>query len=170
MMLNDYTLPNKELRVTASMRFESEKLGAQTSATDTAHKGIKAKVFNVSLVIPFVNADQLTRLMGIAESIRDDGALTVYDITDDTANAMNVRQVRFTDALNVRETGKLKAWTVQFSLQEYQSVAEKMEQRQQSETGDAQAADGTAIASTDEDGAPLTGVEKFLAYIDQKLA
>lgn len=175
MMLNDYAVPNKELRVTMAMRYDSESLGAQTSATDTAHKGIKPKVFNVSLLVPFVNSEQLTELITLAESTREDGALTIYDITDDTANALNVRQVRFTDSFNVREAGNVKAWTVQFALQEYQSVPEKIEQRQESANAEQQAADGTVIASTEsaeqgDDTVPQTGFEHFLAKVDRALS
>lgn len=174
MMLNEYRVPDKEQRITMSMRFESEDLGSQTSSTDSAHKGIKPKSFNVSLVIPFADDKLLRELMAVAESVEDDGSLTMYDITDSLANAVGVRQVQFADNFTAREATSSKAWQVSFSLKEHQSTAEKIEQRQEASAPEEQAADGTAVATTEvegEDGTQqLTGTEKFLAGIDKALS
>lgn len=145
MMLDDYTVPNKEQRISVAMRFEADTLGAQTSGTDTAHKGIKPKVVTVALVIPFVDISQLSELTAIAEAIEDDGSLKIYDITETAANAMKIRRVHFTDAFNVREDWRLKAWQVNFTLQEFQSVPEKTEQRQEKVIAVAQEAPGQVI-------------------------
>lgn len=173
MMLNDYTLPNKELRVTMEMRIEAENLGAQTSGTDSAHKGFKPQQFMVSLLIPFVDVDDLTRLIAVAKATQENGALVVYTITDELANALKVRRVRFTDSFYVREAPGLKAWNVQFSLVEFNSVSEKTEQRQKTATAQAQAAVGAVVSAEVEqasEGQELTWFEQQLAKLDKALA
>lgn len=171
-MLSNYTVPDKELRVTMTMTIEAEDLGAQSSSTDTAHKGIKPKRFNISLIIPFIEQGLLTELTAIAESTQDDGSLTVYDITDRTANAVGVRQVIFCDSLGAREAQSLKAWNVTFSLMEYQSIAEKVEQRREAGEPVEQVADGVAVSVEEEidQEQPMTSAERFLFRIDRALS
>jgi len=172
--LNEYTVPNSELRVNASLRIENETLAGQTSSTSSTNKGVKPKVLQVSLLIRFDDAKQLTELTSVAEAMDDKGALTVYDIVEPTANAMNVRQVQFTDNFSVREVDGNKAWRVTFSLKEYLSVSEKAEQRLAVSEPGAQSAEGDTIstASTSQDTAtePLTGFEQFLSRVDKALA
>jgi hypothetical protein len=174
MMLGNYTVPDKNRRVSVSLRFDEEKLGAQTSGTDTAHKGIKPKLINVFFIVPFVEEKKLTELIAVAESVTDKGNKTIYDIVEPAANAMKVRKVQFTDTLEVREDYTLNAWGVSFALLEYKSVAEKTEQRQPVATAPAQSAPGETVASSDDSGAddeaPVTGVEKFIAGLDRALS
>lgn len=172
MMLNDYTLPNKELRVSMSMAYASEDLGAQSSSTDTAHKGIKPKVLNISLVIPYEEEDSLSALIAVAESVEGDGSLTVYDITDRTANPVGVRQVKFTDNFTVREAGTTNAWNVSFSLQEHRSTPERVEERQEAGSPQEQTAEGVVVSDAGEqqDTAPLTSTERFLSKVDRALS
>lgn len=173
MMLNDYTVPNKELRVSMSMRIDSESLSGQNSGTGSAHKGFKPKVFNVSLLIPYAEPELLSELIAVAESTRADGSLTIYDITEDLANAIKVRQVRFTEEFYVRELEGLKAWSVQFTLQDYLSVPEKIEQRQESAAPQAQAADGTVTANenaSEGEEQPMGWFETQLAKVDKALS
>jgi len=175
MMLDDYQVPNKNLRVTMTMAFDSESLGSQTSATDSAHKGIKPKVFNVSLSVPFVDENDLSKLMMIAQATKSDGALHIYDIVDQTANAVKVRQVRFSDSFAAREDGALKSWNVQFSLTEYLSVPEKTEQRTATETGTPQSSTGEIISSQEQEQendtlAPKTGFEQLLYKAEKALS
>lgn len=177
MMLDNYTLPRKELQVTMEMRIESESLGAQTSGTDTAHKGFKPMQFMVSLLIPFVDADDLSRLIGVAKAVRTDGSPVVYTITDELANSLKVRRVTFTDSFYVRQAPGLKAWNIQFSLLEFNSVSEKTEQRLSLSTAPGQAATGATTAAatgegdTDEGGqGELTWFERQLEKLDKALA
>lgn len=172
MMLNDYTVPDKELRVTVGMRFEDDSLGAQTSSTESAHKGIKPKTLTVSLMIPFVAVTQLTELTAIAEATTEDGSLVTYDITEEAANAMKVRQVRFSDSFDVRPDWKLNAWQVNFSLQEYKSVPEKAEQRQNKVTSVVQQAPGETIGEGDTQASAggMGTLESIVAKLDGLLA
>ncbi|WP_331352564.1 hypothetical protein [Cellvibrio sp. UBA7671] len=174
MMLNDFTVPNKELRVTVGMRFEDETLGAQTSATNTAEKGIKPKVITVALLLPHDEADLLSELTAIAQATNADGTLVVYDIVEPAANAMNVRQVKFTDSFDVRDDYRLRAWQINFALKEYKSVPEKMEQRQTKVVGAPQVAAGEVVSgeAVNETSPPETmgSFEKILANLDSALA
>ncbi len=172
MMLGNFKVPDKELKVSVSMSFGSEKLGGQTSGTDTAHKGIKPKTVYVSLLIPFDDAKSLTELTAIAEAVTENGNLKIYDIVEPAANAMKIRQVQFCDSFDVREDYNLLAWQVDFNVQEYKSVAEKTEQRQQTAKAKPQAAAGTTVSSDDDsaDDAPVTGIEKFVAGLDKALS
>lgn len=175
MMLDDYVVPDKNIRVTMTMAFESESLGSQTSATDSAHKGIKPKEFNVSLTIPFVENTKLSRLIAIAQATRKDGALHVYDIVDQTANAAKVRQVRFSNSFAAREDSVLQAWNIQFSLTEYLSVPEKTEQRTETAPAAAQSADGEIVSAEgsgqpEDDLSPKTGFEKLLYKVEKSLS
>jgi hypothetical protein len=174
MMLNDYTVPNKEQRVTVGMRFEDETLGAQTSGTDTAEKGIKPVEITVALLLPFDDVDSLSELTAVARATNADGSLLVYDIVEPAANAMNVRQVKFTGSFDVREDYRLRAWQVNFSLKEYQSVPEKIEQRQTKVVGVTQASSGETVSASGEDAATeqttMGSFEKILASLDSVLA
>ncbi|UUA73110.1 baseplate complex protein [Cellvibrio sp. QJXJ] len=175
MMLDDYEVPNKEIKVSMSMRIESETLNGQSSGTSTSHKGFKPKVFNVSLIIPYVEPTALSALIAVAQVTNADGSLKVYDITDDLANAVKVRRVQFTEEFYVREMDRVSAWAVQFSLQDYQSVPEKAEQRQTTAAPQTQTATGNVVAATD-DGEAVEGegeigfFERQLAKLDRALA
>jgi hypothetical protein len=175
MMLDDYNVPNKELRVAMSMRIDSAKLDGQTSATGTAHKGFKAKVFNVSLLIPFAEPDLLSRLIAVAQTTQSDGSLKVYTVTDELANAVKVRKVQFTDEFYVRDMDRVNAWSVQFALQDFQSVPEKVEQRQEVSKAPAQTTNGEVVAaentqaSNEGEGEP-GWFERQLAKMDKALS
>lgn len=175
MMLGNYTLPDKEQRVSITMRFDSENLGGQSSGTDTSHKGIKPKSIFIQLLIPFDEEKNLSELTAIAEATTDSGSLRIYDIVDRAANAMKIRQVQFSDSFDVREDYSLRAWQVNFSLVEYKSVAEKTEQRLKTTQAQPQAATGTTVSANDnaeqaDDEKPVTGFEKFIAGMDKALS
>lgn len=174
-MLDDYTVPDKNFRNTMNMRFETQELGAQTSATDTAHKGIKPKEFNISLSIPFKDKNHLTELIAIAQATKANGSLHVYDIVDELANAVKVRQVQFTDSFAAREDGSLKSWNIQFGLREYLSVPEKTEQRTETGAAAPQSAEGAVVTteggeSEDDSLTPKTNFEKMLYKVDKALS
>lgn len=175
MRLNNFTVPGTEQKVTAALRIETESLGGNTSATDRAQNGIKPKSLNVSLVLPFDQGQELSELVQRVESMDADGKLTVYHIVDTTAQALNIRQVQFNETLSVRELDGKKAWQVSFTLTEYRSVPEKVEQRQQTAAAETQSAGGAAVpttppAPTADGDASLTGFERFLAWTDDALA
>lgn len=174
MRLNDFILRGSELAVNSVLRIETESLGGNTSSSDRAKNGIKPKTLTVSLVIAFKNAEHLSALVQQVESVDTNGKLTVFDIVDDTARAMNIRQVQFNEALNVRQIPEKKAWRVNFTLSEYLSIPEKVEQRQKTQAAQQQSANGEPVATASvedqEGGESLTGFEKVLKFADDALA
>lgn len=174
MMLDSYVVPDKELRVAMSMRIDTEGLSGQTSSTSTAHKGFKPKVFNVSLIIPFDEPSLLTKLTATAQATQPNGDLKIYSITDELANAVKVRKVQFTEEFFVRDMDNLRAWSVQFSLQDYQSVPEKVEQRKEVATAPAQTSSGQVVAAEETQEQPQADqpgfFERQLAKLNEALA
>ncbi|NIB44764.1 DNA-binding protein [Pseudomaricurvus alkylphenolicus] len=186
MRLDDYTVPETELKVRASMRIETKSLGGTTSASDRTNNGIKPKEFTVSLLIPFENERDLTALIKTAETVDSAGRLKVYTINERTANAMNVRQVQFTDNVSVREMEQNEAWRVSFMLVEYFSVAEKKEQRQILDAVKEQLVEGVNVATLTDTAASalkdkatgsildqtpqLTGAESALQFFEDLLS
>ena len=164
MMLDDFTVPNKELKVSMSMRIDSGDLSGQSSATSTSHKGFKPKVLNVSLLIPFIEPELLTQLIAVAQATAADGSLKIYTVTDELAKALKVRKVKFAEEFYVRELEGKKAWAVQFALQ-----------RQEGSTAPAQTANGDTVAANEtqegeEESGSMGFIERQIAKLDAALA
>ena len=140
-ILNSIQLPGHNLSVRANFRIETRELSGQTSSSDRAEEGIRPCALSVSLQIPFDRAADLTRLRELATALNSAGNLQVYDIVNETAAAMKVRQVTFMDNFTVSEVDGHKAWQVNFTLAEYQSIPEKTEQRQPQKAAKDQSAD-----------------------------
>lgn len=174
--LGSYAVPGYDLKVNTAMEIKTADMSGETSSTDQASKGIKPKKLTVSCKIKFSDTDDLSKLYRKAEAKANDGDLVVYTITNRTANAIGVRQVRFSGSVNASEDERLKQWNVSFSLVEYHSVPERVEQREEKAEDVTQTNEGTAVtASTTQETAepteePLTGFEKILSGIDWALS
>ena len=175
MLLNDYRLPNHDLRISIATRFDSADMSGETSSTSDSHTGIKAKVISVSFTIRFVDEALLSELYSTAEAVDDNGDLVVYRITNKSANAANILQAKFHGQLNVVEHRSLFSWQVRLQLKEHLSVPEKKEQRTTAttetttDTTTTDTATGGVIDTQTED-VTLTGFEKILQTIDNGLA
>jgi hypothetical protein len=134
MQLDDFKIPGKQLVVRGSVEIRTEDIAGETSGTDLVEKGIKPKVLRVSLIIPFKDQQGLRDLIRVAESKNDKGEQTIYTITERTANAAGVRQVRFVETLTWDESYTLQVWEVKFALQEYMSNPERVEKRRDTTT------------------------------------
>lgn len=173
--LGNYNVPGHELKVGSNMPFKTADASGETNSTDEFDKGTKAKVLSVSLVIKFTDKDDLKRLTRVAEA-KTNGERTVYTIANQTANAMGIRQVRFAENFSATEKDGLRAWDVSFSLKEYHSNPERVEQREKKPEAVAQTNDGTATEETrpaetaEATQEPVTGIEKVLKTIDGMLA
>ncbi|WP_419174395.1 hypothetical protein [Desulfosediminicola sp.] len=112
------------------MELRGEDIAGETSGSDRVEKGIKPKVLTVSVQIPFKEKESLRSLVKKAEEVTGDGEQKIFTVTNNTANAAGIRQVRFTEHIvwDESEDGT-QAWTVQFTLQEYMSNPERMEIR-----------------------------------------
>jgi len=176
LLLDGQKINGKALKVTANVRIDSEDMSGQTSNTDSAHKGFKAKALTVSLMIPYRDELHLAELMRLVEATDAGGQLKTYRVVNNTARAFGVRQVEFSDSVSVREDEILAAWRVQFTLTEKLSNPERVETRrpenrvqQQSGTG-AGVADPSVTADGESAGATeLSGFEGILKRMDDYL-
>ena len=130
LILNGVKVPGHNLTVRANFRIETKELSGQTSASDRSAEGIKPMSFSVSLEIPCNQPGDLARVIAMARATDDNGNMTTYQIVNDTADACKIRLVTFTDQFSVTEQSSLKIWQVGFNLVEFQSIPEKVEQRQ----------------------------------------
>ncbi len=176
LLLDGQQVRGKGMKVTANLRIESADLSGQTSNTETAHKGFKPKTLTVSLMIPYVDADQMRSLMSLAEATESGGQLKTYRLVNDSAAAFGVRQVQFSDGVSAREDDTLSAWRIQFTLTEKLSNPERVESRraaagvnQQGAAGQAVGADGSAGSAGSTGGTGLTGFEAVLKRVDDYL-
>ncbi len=172
LLLDGQQVQGKYLKITASLRIESDDMSGQTSNTEKAHKGFKPKTLTVSLMIPFVDQSQLVDLMRLAEATAGGGQLKTYRVVNDTAAAFGIRQVQFSDGVSAREDDSLNAWRVQFTLAEKLSNPERVEGRRPGNPVKAQGGPGGAVgAGGDSTGNPqeLTGFEATLKKVDSWL-
>lgn len=151
-MLNGQKVPGHDVKVRANFRLEDKDLSGMSSATDTAEGGIKPQTLSVSLIIKFDDKADLTRLIAMARAIDEAGKRMVYDIYNESANAGNIRKVRFTENFNYTEADSQRKWNVSFTLRECESVPEKIEQRQEQPAATEQTAEGDTVGSTATEG------------------
>ncbi len=131
MQLDTFRIPGKNLVVKGNLELRTEDIAGETSGTDSVEKGIKPKILRVSVSIPFKNPQDLSDLIKKAEAKNDAGERKIYTITDRTANVAGIRQVRFTEHFNWNEADTMQMWNVSFTLQEYLSNPERVENREQ---------------------------------------
>lgn len=177
LMLDDYSIPGHGLLVQGSLTIKNEDLSGETSSTSTVNKGVKPKEFTVSVQIPYADATDLRALTAKAEAKSAGDRMRVYACVNDTVNAMGVRQVQFTDRFSVNESDGLRMWSVSFTLREFQSRPEMVEQRASTPAAVAQSSTGTDVntATVAEQQTaqtvtePLTSFEKMLKSVDAAL-
>lgn len=175
--LNGTQLPLKNLRISVRQQLAGQDMSGQTSATDQAETGSKGKILTVKGVITFNKKQLLTNLFRIAEAL-EDGARQIYRISNKTAEALKIRQVKFQGAIRADEQDTLRQWSVSFELIEHLSVPERVEQRQPDKMAAQQKVQGvsTPVTSGQSEDVPpdtdveLTGVLKVLKSIDNALA
>lgn len=175
--LNGTQLPLKSLRISVRQQLAGQDMSGQTSATDQAETGSKGKVLTVKGVIPFTKKQLLTYLFSLAEA-QENEARQIHRISNKTAEALKVRQVKFQGAIRADEQDTLRQWSVSFELVEYLSVSERAEQRQPDKPAAQQQMQGvnTPVDAGQSDDVPpgtdieLTGVMKVLKAVDNALA
>ena len=157
LVINSIQILLKSLRITASQELASDDASGQSSSTDVAETGTKAKMLMVSGNVLFNQAEDLTQLFELAEAT-ENGARTIYRISNKTAEALGVKQVRFASKIEAVEQQTTRQWAVSFTLQEYRSVPQKVEERQPD-------------AAANQQGASTTGESGFqYASLQQNLA
>jgi hypothetical protein len=138
--LNTKQINLKSLRITVNQALASEDASGQSSSTDVAETGTKAKVLSVSGLISFDNNEYLSQLFALAEAT-EGGARTIYRINNHTASALGLKQVRFSSKIEAAEQETTRQWRVSFLLTEYRSVPQKVEERQPEEVANVQGGD-----------------------------
>lgn len=138
--LNTKRINLKSLRITASQTLASEDASGQSSSTDVAETGTKAKMLTVSGLIAFDNSDHLSQLFELAEAA-EEGARLIYRINNHTATALGIKQVRFSSKIEAAEQESTRQWRISFSLAEYRSVPQKVEERHPEQTANVQGAE-----------------------------
>lgn len=129
MQLDDFRIPGNNLLVKGNLELRAEDIAGETSGTDSVEKGIKPKVLRVSVSIPFKQSKDMNDLIKTAEARNGDGEQKIYTITHRTANAAGIRQVTFFEHFNWVEAETMQMWKVSFSLREYLSNPERVENR-----------------------------------------
>ena len=88
-------------------------------------------------------------MRGLAEALDDSGDPVIYEVTDDTCRAMDVRRVIFIDKFGVSNASGLRAWNVSFSLRDVASTAARREERAEEDAAEKeQAGDGEVKITT----------------------
>ena len=171
--LNKTQIKGHDLKVAATLPLAGEDVSGQSSLDAVAEGGDKSKQINVKLQIKYIDAATLSELVNLAEDKTDKGERIVYDIVNNTANAMNIRKVKFNGEVSVREDESLHLWRVGFKLTEIKSVSETKEARQtpqdvvdQKPMGVTTEPADTAIPKAED----LTSVERFLKFVDDAIS
>ncbi|QXO19202.1 baseplate complex protein [Vibrio ostreae] len=167
--LNGTQLPLKNLRLSVRQQLAGQDMSGQTSATDQAETGSKGKILTVRGVVPFTKSQLLTNLFSMAEA-QEEGARLIYRISNQTAAALKIRQVKFQGAVRADEQDSLRQWSVSFELIEHLSVPERVEQRQPEQPAAQQKVQGVSTPVTpgaNDDVPPGTEVE--LSFIQNIL-
>jgi hypothetical protein len=172
LFLNDNKIPGHNQKVSIDLKFASEDMSGNSSSTAKAQKGDKGKTIKVQTSIKFVDADQLSLLVNLAEAKDASGEQAIYHIVNHTANAMNMRQGFFDETLSVKENETTEDWSISFTLSEHHSVPEKKEARKAAKKVTEQAAKGTPVNSaTPGAAAPANVTEQAveLTPLEQKI-
>jgi hypothetical protein len=169
--------------ISVTLPIKNKKLSGDTSSTLTTSEGSKAKVLSVACVIAFEDGEHLTELMTLAEATETSGKRRVYRIQQEDAQVADIREVIFDGNFSYRKTEGLLAWSVTFSLLQYNSVAEakemKQQQRQANRAATSDSALGNPVAATNPTepenlnkepiNKQLNQFEKLLKKIDKML-
>lgn len=169
LILDDFTVPGFGLNVSINEQLKSEDASGESSSTATAKKGNKGKKLEVRLSLRFKHADELRQLMRVAEATEGkDGK--VYTITNDTANAVGMRQGSFTGNIKVDEAENLRLWEISFTLTEHISVPEMDESRQGAKPVATQKNAGAAVGGDEEEKEEnLSSFERVLKKLNEAI-
>lgn len=172
--LNSTSISLKALRITASQELAIEDASGQSSSTDAAETGIKAKMLTVTGFIKFDDEALLTEIFKMAEAT-EGGARATYRISNKTASALGIKEVKFASKIEAVEQETTRQWNVSFTLAEVRSVPQKKEERAPQVAAAQQGSTGQGTASSGGNTPPntepeLTGIMAFLKKVDEGLA
>ncbi len=169
--LNGQKIKGSELKLSATLSLAGEDLSGSSSMSAQAETGDKPQSLSVNMEIKYSNAQDLTDLLNLAKAKTEQGERVTYDVINDTASAMSIRQVRFQGDITVREDASFELWKVSFKLVEQRSISEVTESRQEASTVTDQAPSGETVS---DDAVPtaedLSGMEKVMQWADRQIA
>ena len=127
-----FSIPGKNIRISISLPLDRKDLSGDSSGSSFAAAGNKPQKISVSCQIPVENHADLTALLEAALALDKDGNPAIYQIGDGDAHcaARKIREVIFSGSVDSSEDDILLVYNVSFELQEYQTVAEKREERE----------------------------------------
>lgn len=168
--LNGTKLPGHNLTVSGMLTLAGEDLSGNSSTTAQADKGDKPKTLSVRLSVKFINAADLTALVALAEARDAAGDRVKYNIINDLAKAMNIRQVQFQGSFNCPENAGLRQWDISLDLVEWRSVPEKKQQRLQAKPVANQTVTGQTVSQTaPQTSTPSASVPAQLTAFEQNV-
>lgn len=169
LLLDDFTVPGYDLRVSLAHQFKDEDASGETSSTSKAKKGTKGKRLECKIFIRFKDEADLRELTRAAEQTSG-GDNKVYSITNRTANAAGMRQGRFSGDFKADEQDGLRCWLVSFTLAEHISVPERAESRETPKSAEAQQNEGETVApKAKEEKQELSWFERKLKTVSDAL-
>lgn len=135
-LLDGVPLPGYDHQIRAQGQIERKDLSGAQSSTAGSHGGWKAWVLNVTCRVDKEQPNDLLALRRLftAEAGQDggegEGRPKRYRITEETAAALGIFHVRFTDFFKVApdDSGQ-RRWEVRFTLVEERSIPERRAER-----------------------------------------
>ncbi len=127
--LDGQTFNIKNLLVNFSREFKDQDMSGMASLTATSEQGDKAAELEISGLIAFKDLAQLALLESMSSAKDESGDRKVYRVANDVANALKIKNDKFTGHFSAVQQENKMAWQVSFKLKEHNSVAEQKEQR-----------------------------------------
>ena len=167
--LNGEAILMKNIIATPSMQIQDKDQSGQASSTANAEQGIKSKELRVSGLIPFSHEKQLKRLFELVEAKESNGAMKKYRVAHEVAQTINLREATFSGVIDAAQQTDKMAWLVNFTLREYNSVAERRASRTGTASAKVQGANGVSVPTDDDKQESLSSLEKFLKKVDNAI-
>lgn len=117
-LLDRFKIPGFNQKLSASLTLAGEDLSGNGSSTAQAEKGDKPKEVSVTTSIRFIDETDLKKLIAVAEGKNDKDERKIFDIINQTANALGIKQVQFQGDVQVHEDDRLRMWNVSLKLVE----------------------------------------------------
>ncbi|MBL5884866.1 MULTISPECIES: baseplate complex protein [Lelliottia] len=162
--LDGKAVPLKNITISPSMQFKEKDQSGQSSSTDKAEQGIKAKELRVSGIVPFSRIDDLRIIFELASATGSGGALHVYRVGNVLARAIKFRECTFSGQIDASRASGLQAWQVSFTLREKTSVPERRQAR-----ADKKAAAGTKTQQQAGGTKPAEETPETLSWFEENV-
>lgn len=124
------TTPEMDENITLKIKLPSTDQSGDSSMGFNTSGGVKPAEIAVSLIVPFDNEPLLREIFDAARAMDDKQEPLLYAVTEDTVNAVGIMRVRFSVEISCQKASNLRAWAVAFSLLEFASIPERIEERE----------------------------------------